>query len=505
MDAESASREELIAEIGRLRKAEEEHRLFRRIVQSSSDACRDPVWVMDRQGRFVFFNAAFSRIVASLYGVDMMSGMSLEEVISPEKFSPDYAYWSDLFSQALCGEAVIQDFSYVMENVIRYTVISCFPVCEGNLVFNGCDVTALREAEERILDAQELTEKLLEASTIGILIYDSSGICRSANSAAGAILGMDSSSITGVSLDALGAWQNSGVIPAAQEILSGGGGMRMAAKTVAGNGHPVWLECRLLPFISRGERHLLLLLNDITESRQIEEDTNRIMHELKKSNSELEIFAYVASHDLQEPLRVIASYLQLIERRYAERLDDKGKDFIFRTVNAAKRMQGMIEDLLQYSRVMTRGGAFEQIMLQEAYDDAVKNMRLALRESGAEISAAELPPVKADRSQMTRLFQNLISNAVKFRGKNRPVIRIGCVSEGSFWKISVADNGIGIQKEFCGRIFQIFQRLHTRDSYPGSGIGLAVCQRIVERHGGKIWAESVPEEGSVFYFILPKV
>ncbi|MGL4370155.1 MAG: sensor histidine kinase, partial [Spirochaetota bacterium] len=169
-----------------------------------------------------------------------------------------------------------------------------------------------------------------------------------------------------------------------------------------------------------------------------------------------------------------------------------------------KRMQGMIEDLLAYSRVMTKGGAFEPAPLGDAYADALKNLKIAIRESHAEISSETLPVVNADRIQMSRLFQNLISNAIKFRGGDPPRIRIGCEENDHIWKISVSDNGIGIQPEFSERIFQIFQRLHTRDSYPGSGIGLAVCQRIVERHGGKIWVESEPGNGSVFYFTVPK-
>ena len=225
--------------------------------------------------------------------------------------------------------------------------------------------------------------------------------------------------------------------------------------------------------------------------------------ELRRSNEELELFAYVASHDLQEPLRMVASYTQLLSRRYADKLDDDAREFIHFAVDGATRMQALIEALLEYSRVGTRSNPFEPVNLDAVLDGVLSDLRLRLDETSAEISREPLPTVHGDRTQLAQLFQNLISNALKFRtGLAR--IHVSCAKQGSEFLIGVRDEGIGIDPKFAERIFQIFQRLHTRDEYPGTGIGLAVCRRIVERHGGRIWVESEPNRGATFSFTIPE-
>jgi PAS domain S-box-containing protein len=223
---------------------------------------------------------------------------------------------------------------------------------------------------------------------------------------------------------------------------------------------------------------------------------------LAASNAELERFAYISSHDLQEPLRMVTCYLQLLEKRYKDKLDDDANDFINFAVDGAKRMKTLINDLLSYSRVGTKGRKFEPINCEQVVKDALDNLAIAIKESGARITYDFLPTVMGDATQLVQLFQNLIGNAVKFRGTRQPEILIRTEEKNGFWKFSVHDNGIGIKQEHFGLIFQVFQRLHGRDEYPGNGIGLAICKKIVERHGGTIEVESVPGVGSTFIFTI---
>jgi light-regulated signal transduction histidine kinase (bacteriophytochrome) len=212
----------------------------------------------------------------------------------------------------------------------------------------------------------------------------------------------------------------------------------------------------------------------------------------------------VASHDLQEPLRMVSGFMQIIADRYRGRLDEKADEYIRYAVDGAQRMRQLIEDLLAFSRVDRAGRKPKPTALQSAVDRARANLRAAVEESGARMTAEELPTVLGDEMQLSRLYQNLIGNALKFRREDAPLeIHLGARREGDHWVLSVRDNGIGIAPEHFERVFMIFQRLHTREKYSGTGIGLAICKRIVERHGGKIWVESTPGEGSTFYFTIP--
>lgn len=225
-------------------------------------------------------------------------------------------------------------------------------------------------------------------------------------------------------------------------------------------------------------------------------------NELDRSNKELEQFAYIASHDLQEPLRMIASYVQLLEKRYKGKLGEDADDFINFSVDGAKRMQELINDLLEYSRVGTRGKPFRQYNSKESLDEAIRNLRLSIKESGADIITGPLPLIVADKTQLTQVFQNLISNAIKFRSNVPLKIYISAEMGKEVWTFSVVDNGIGFEQQFSDKIFNLFQRLHTRKEFEGTGLGLAICKKIIERHGGKIWAESKIGKGSTFYFTI---
>jgi PAS domain S-box-containing protein len=242
---------------------------------------------------------------------------------------------------------------------------------------------------------------------------------------------------------------------------------------------------------------------DITKRHRMEESLQRTAEELARSNADLKQFAYAASHDLREPLRSIAGFARLLEKRYKGKLDEKADEFIDFIVDGVNRMDRLIHDLLEYSQVDTKGKDFEPVNCSVALQEAVNNLRAAIEESGAELTHDPLPSVIADPSQISRLFQNLISNAIKFRGNEPLKISISVRRKGDAWIFSVHDNGIGIDPQFFDRIFGIFQRLHKTGEYEGTGLGLTICKKIVERHGGKIWVESESGKGSTFFFTLP--
>ncbi|AEH39234.1 PAS domain S-box protein [Halopiger xanaduensis] len=240
----------------------------------------------------------------------------------------------------------------------------------------------------------------------------------------------------------------------------------------------------------------MIVVQNVTERREYQ-------RKLEESNERLEQFAYAASHDLQEPLRMVTSYLQLIEKRYADAFDEDGEEFLEYAVDGAERMREMIDALLEYSRIETRGDPFEPVDLNEILEDVRTDLQVQIAESDADITVEELPHLEGDASQLRQLFQNLLDNAITYSGDDPPLIHVDADRRGNEWVISVEDNGIGIEPDKQERVFTVFDRLHSREEYDGTGIGLALCQRIVERHGGEIWVDSEPGDGATFSFTLP--
>jgi light-regulated signal transduction histidine kinase (bacteriophytochrome) len=247
-------------------------------------------------------------------------------------------------------------------------------------------------------------------------------------------------------------------------------------------------------------------IRDITERKKSEEHLLKTVGELKRSNDELQQFAYVSSHDLQEPLRMVASYTQLLAKRYEGRLDSDANEFIAFAVDGCNRMQGLIQDLLAYSRAGTNGKELRETSAENALKEALANLRATIDQSGALVTHDSLPPVRMDETQLTQVFQNLVGNAIKYRSDEVPRVHVSATKNGGSERIfSVRDNGLGIDPQYFDRIFILFQRLHGRDEFEGTGIGLAICKKILERLGGRIWVESRPEKGSTFYFALPEI
>jgi PAS domain S-box-containing protein len=243
---------------------------------------------------------------------------------------------------------------------------------------------------------------------------------------------------------------------------------------------------------------------DITDQKKAEDTLLNLNDELSRSNKELENFAYIASHDLQEPLRMISSFSQLLEKKYSDKLDQEAHEFIKFVVDGANHMQLLINDLLEYSRITTQVGICKTIDANIPVKRAIDNLQLKIENCNAVVKVSDLPVVSGDELHLIRLFQNLIDNALKFTGTGNPTIEINCKPDFNAWLFSVKDDGIGIDPKNQEKIFEIFQRLNSRDKYPGTGIGLAICKRIVEQHGGKLWLESEPGKGTTFFFTIKK-
>ncbi|NUB93036.1 PAS domain-containing protein [Haloterrigena sp. SYSU A558-1] len=269
-----------------------------------------------------------------------------------------------------------------------------------------------------------------------------------------------------------------------------------------GRGH---YKLRVIPYeVGKEGERAFALYTDVTELRRTQQELAESVDQLEASNERLEQFAYAVSHDLQEPLRMVSSYLQLLEDRYRADLDEEAEEFIDFAVDGADRMRAMIENLLEYSRVTTRGDPLEPTDAAAVLDDVLTDLEPRIEETDATITVDELPTVTADGDQLAQVFRNLLSNALKYSGDEPPQVHVGVERTGDEWRFAIADQGIGIDSEQSERIFDVFETAHTSEEGSDSGIGLALCQRIVERHGGKIWVDSEPDEGATFYFTLPR-
>ncbi len=359
--------------------------------------------------------------------------------------------------------------------------------------------------------ADETTQRLrLIVDTIidGIITIDSAGVVLTFNPAAERIFGYSSPEVIGQNVKRLMPQPYHGEHDRyiADYLSTGiakiiGIGREVVGRRRDGTTFP--MDLAVSEFRLGNARLFTGIVRDITERKRAEAELRETARELARSNVDLQHFAYVASHDLQEPLRAVSGCIEILERRYGNSLDARGSELIQHTVNGVKWMQALIDGLLAFSRVGTRGKSLEATDFNLLFKAALANLAPAIAESNATVTQDRLPVVRADGAQVIQVFQNLISNAIKFRSQGKPQIHVGVQRGEGEWVFRVRDNGIGIEPQYFDRIFVIFQRLHTRDEYPGTGIGLAICKKIVERHGGRMWVDSKPGSGSCFYFSIP--
>ena len=359
---------------------------------------------------------------------------------------------------------------------------------------------ALRDSEQRLQAILDNTSALIYLKTLD-------GRYELVNREFSRVLGLPFREIIGKTAGDLFSEEEAGQIQANDaEVIRTGELMECEEVTFHEETPSTYISIKFPLRQPDGEMYAIAgISTDITDRKQSEQEIKNFAEALKKSNEELEQFAYVASHDLQEPLRMVASYVQLLQRRYSEKLDEQANEFIHFAVDGAKRMQTLIQDLLEYSRVSTRGGAFVEVDCEKVLQDTMRNLTKAVEGSGADVSVGTMPrKLVGDATQLAQLFQNLIGNAIKFFDPDRsPKISVTSERVDGCWRFSVADNGIGIDPKYADRIFVIFKRLNSREHYEGTGIGLAVCKRIVDRHGGRIWFDSEPGKGTTFHFEIP--
>lgn len=457
------------------------------------------VVMVDRAGRIHLVNREMERLFG--YSREELLGEAVERLI-PGRFAAAHPEYRDDFVREPRRRAMGagRDLYGLRKDGREIPVevgLNPIETSQGLFVLASVvDISARQRAEARFRVA-------VEASPSGVVMVDDAGTIVLVNRETERLFGYGREELLGHSIEKLVPGQFRAEHPSFREGFFArpqrramGAGRDLFGRRKDGTEVPV--EIGLNPIETDEGMFVLASVVDISARKHAE-------LELRRSNEELERFAYVASHDLQEPLRTVTSYVQLIERRYDDLLDADGRDFIGFAVEGAKRMQALIQDLLAFSRVGTRGAAIERTDADAVVDAAVESLRAAITETGARIEREPLPEVLADPGQLRQLFTNLLGNALKFHADAPPVIQVGARRAGRMWTFSVRDNGIGIEPEYFDRIFVIFQRLQEPEAYPGTGIGLAICKKIVERHGGRIWVESTPGEGSAFLFTLPSV
>jgi len=355
--------------------------------------------------------------------------------------------------------------------------------------------------------SKKYVDSIVQSMADMLFVVDGDGKIRTVNRAALDQLGYAEGELIGLPLNAI---MEEGKEAGSQEASTTGAFWKTAARDIericharSGRRVPVSLSSAVMHSAEGGIEGVVCVAKDISDRKRAEQELRMTLERLAESNAELEQFAYVAAHDLQEPLRMVASYVQLLARRYGGKLDADADDFIGFAVDGATRMQHLINDLLTYSRVTSRGKPFESVDCETVLEKTSRNLQMAIEEQGALISHDPLPQILADEVQMGQLFQNLIENAIKFHQDSPLRVHVSAEDRGSEWRFSVCDNGVGIDSQYGDRIFLIFKRLHGKE-YPGTGIGLAVCKKIVERHGGLIWVQSEAGKGATFYFTIAK-
>jgi PAS domain S-box-containing protein len=477
------------------------------------EAAPDAMVVVDQGGAIVLLNVQAEKTFG--YSRNELVGQQVKNII-PEGFAERII--ADGTRSA--AEALAQRIGTGIELVGRRKDGGEFPLeimlsplesAEGILVTAAIrDISVRKSAETYLAQMEGRYRGLLEAAPDAMVVVNVAGEI--------VLLNVRAEKEFGYSRDELVGQKVKNVIPEgfAERIIADG--TRTAAEALAQqigtgieligrrkDGSEFPIEIMLSPLESTEGILVTAAIRDISVRKESEEQLVKTVGELKRSNDELQQFAYVSSHDLQEPLRMVASYTQLLAKRYKGRLDSDADEFIGFAVDGCNRMQGLIHDLLAYSRAGTNGKVLCQVSAEDALQQALRNLRITIEQSGAVVTHDSLPVIKMDETQLTQVFQNLVGNAIKYCTAEVPHVHVSARKNGDKeWIFSVRDNGLGIAPQYFERIFVLFQRLHGRNEFEGTGIGLAICKKVLERLGGRIWVESQPEKGSTFYFALPE-
>lgn len=500
---------------------------FRATVESAPTA----MVMIDQAGTLVLANAEANNLFG--YDHDELLGKKVE-ILIPQRFSSDHPRLrSQYFANPQARRmGAGRDLYALHKDGSEFPVeIGLNPVQtdEGSFVLAAIvDITERKRLETRF-------RATVESAPTAMVMVDREGNILLANAEATRLFGYDPGELLGLRVESLVPARFSGEHPrfraqfaAAPEARPMGAGRDLYGLRRDGSEFPI--EIGLNPLRTDEGSFVLVAIVDITERKRLEailresnealelrvaerttqlnrqkEELQQSIEALLRSNMDLQRFAYIASHDLQSPLRSIAGFVQLLQMEYGNKLDARAEEWIRRTVKSVEQLQVLIRDLLAYSRVDTQAHPFESIAFADVVRDTLLLLEASVRDSGAEVSYGELPVVMGDRPQLIQLMQNLIGNALKFRGDAPPRVQISANRADGVWVISVRDNGIGISPRQHERIFEIFQRAHSQQEYPGTGIGLAVCRRVVHRHGGRIWVESEPGQGSTFHFTIPEL
>jgi PAS domain S-box-containing protein len=477
------------------------------------EAAPDAMVVVNQGGEIVLLNVQAEKQFG--YRRDELVGQKVTNII-PEGFAERLI--AD--GTRTAAEALAQQIGTGIELVGRRKDGSEFPIeimlsplesSEGILVTAAIrDISVRKNAEKHLAQMEGRYRGLLEAAPDAMVVVNQGGEI--------VLLNVQAEKQFGYRRDELVGQKVKNIIPegfaerliadstrTAAEALAQqiGTGIELSGRRKDGSEFPI--EIMLSPLESSEGILVTAAVRDISVRKKSEEHLVKTVEELKRSNDELQQFAYVSSHDLQEPLRMVASYTQLLAKRYQGRLDADADEFIAFAVDGCNRMQGLIQDLLAYSRAGANGKVLREISGEDALQEALTNLRATISESGAVVTHDSLPAIKTDDTQLAQVFQNLVGNAIKYRSAEIPHVHVSAAKNGgSEWIFSVRDNGLGIDPQYFERIFILFQRLHGRDEFKGTGIGLAICKKIVERLGGRIWLESQPGKGSTFHFALPE-
>lgn len=476
--------------------------------RSLLEASLDPLVTIGPEGKITDVNAATETVTgcarATLIGTDFSDYFT-----EPEKARAGY--------RQVFREGFVRDYPLELRHrdgritSVLYNA-SVYRDENGNVVgiFAAArDITKRQQAEEALRQAEQRFSSMLEnVRDYAIIFLDLEGRITAWNKGAERIKGYRTEEIVGQHFSrfyppaaiAIGKPERE------LQIATSEGRFEDEDWRVRKDGSRFWANVVVSALRDANGRvnGFVKITRDLTARKEAEDEIKRYAEDLKRSNQDLEHFAYVASHDLQEPLRTVSGFSQLLARRYQGKLDADADEFITFVVDGATRMQTLINDLLAFSRIGTRGDRLAPIDWGKIFQAAKENLEVAIAESGTLITHDPLPALVADQTQLTQLFQNLFSNAIKFRRREEaPRIHVSALRQDGAWRFSVRDNGIGIAPQYFDRIFIIFQRLHGREEYSGTGIGLAICKKIVERHGGRMWVESEPGTGSTFHFTIP--